>query len=223
MENSIKILEKNVLTFPALVSTIIITNDDQLYEGNQILLKIRDKQKEVNDVFDPMIKKAHEAHKEVLAQKKNFQAPLQQAERHLKSQIAPYLAEKERIRREAEERIRKEREKAEQEARAEEDRKLQAALEAEEDGRTDDAYEIIDTVRHAPAPTKTPIPEKTKLEGTSLRTIWRWEITEQDKIPREYLKVDDKKISAVVRALKKGALIPGIRVFSESTIASRRA
>jgi len=221
MGNDIKNLEKNVLTFPDIVKGIVIANDDQLYKGNQILLKIRDKQKEVNDVFDPMIKRAHEAHKEIIAQKKKFQVPLEEAEQYLKHQIAPYLAEKERIRREVEEKIRREREEAEKKARDEENRKLQEALEAEEEGRTEDAYKIIDEVKQKPSPAITPIPEKTKLEGTSLRTIWRWEMTDKDKIPREYLKVDEQKISAVVRALKGATRIPGIRVYSEDIVASR--
>jgi len=221
MGNDIKNLEKNVLTFPDIVKGIVIANDDQLYKGNQILLKIRDKQKEVNDVFDPMIKRAHEAHKEIIAQKKKFQVPLEEAEQYLKHQIAPYLAEKERIRREVEEKIRREREEAEKKARDEENRKLQEALEAEEEGRTEDAYKIIDEVKQKPSPAITPIPEKTKLEGTSLRTIWRWEMTDKDKIPREYLKVDEQKISAVVRALKGATRIPGIRAYSEDIVASR--
>jgi len=94
------------------------------YKGNQFLLLIKNKQKEINSVFDPMIQKAHEAYKEAISQKKKFENPLREAEGYL-NQIAPYLkAEKERIRREAELKAQREREEAERKAREEEERKL---------------------------------------------------------------------------------------------------
>lgn len=58
-----------------------------------------------------------------------------------------------------------------------------------------------------------------KIEGVTKRTIWKFEITDPTAIPREYLAIDEKKIGAVVRALKADASIPGVRVYAETSLA----
>ena len=219
--NNLQELEKKVLSLPEMAKEIVITNDDQLYKGNQFLLLIKNKQKEINSVFDPMIQKAHEAHKEALSQKKKFENPLREAEGYLKSQIAPYLAEKERIRREAELKAQREREEAERKAREEEERKLQEAIKAEEEGRIEEAEEILNEEVAEPILKEQIVPEKTKLEGTFLRRDWKWRASNMEDIPREYLKLDDIKINQVVRSLKEKAVIPGIEVYYEDNVTSR--
>lgn len=56
-------------------------------------------------------------------------------------------------------------------------------------------------------------------EGISKRTIWRFEITDEAALPREYLVPDEKRIGQVVRALKQDTKIPGVRVFAETIVA----
>lgn len=58
-----------------------------------------------------------------------------------------------------------------------------------------------------------------ELDGAQRRTVWKHRITDESKIPREYLCVDEKKIAAVVKALKSGTNIPGIEVYQDSIIA----
>lgn len=62
-----------------------------------------------------------------------------------------------------------------------------------------------------------------KAAGISSREVWKFAITDHASIPREYLIPDEKAIGGVVRALKGKTNIPGVRVFSEDTIASRSA
>ena len=59
--------------------------------------------------------------------------------------------------------------------------------------------------------------------GLSRREIWRYEVTNASIIPRQYWMLDHQKLGAVVRALKGGASIPGVRVWSEATVAARTA
>jgi len=219
--NNLQELEKKVLSLPEMAKEIVITNDDQLFKGNQFLLLIKNKQKEINSVFNPMIQKAHEAHKEAIAQKKKFENPLREAEDYLKSQIAPYLAEKERARREAELRAQREREEAERKAREEEERKLQEAIKAEEEGRIEEAEEILNEEAIEPALKEQIVPEKTKLQGTFLRRDWKWRISNFEDIPKEYLKLDEVKINQAVRSLKEKAAIPGIEIYYEDNVSSR--
>jgi len=219
--NNLQELEKRVLSLPEMAKKIVIKNDDQLFKGNQFLLLIKNKQKEINSVFDPMIQKAHEAHKEAISQKKRFENPLREAEQYLKGQIAPYLAEKERIRREAELKAQREREEAERKAREVEEKKLQEAIKAEEEGRLEDVEEILNEEAPEPELKEQIIPEKTKLEGTFLRRDWKWRVLNLHDIPREYLMLDTVKINQIVRQLKEQANIPGIKVYYEDNVTSR--
>ena len=62
-----------------------------------------------------------------------------------------------------------------------------------------------------------------KVSGMSIRDNWKFKITNEKLIPREYLKVDEVKIGQVVRALKSATNIPGVEVYNEGTVSGRRA
>jgi len=183
-------LKKKVSYLPEMAREIVITNDEQLVEANQFLLLIKNRQKEINNIFNPMIKKINEAHREAFATKRIFEIPARAAEQHIKSQIAPYLMEKENIRKEAELRAQREREEAEESTSEE-------------------------------APEEQIVPEKIKLEGTSLRKNWRWKIADLSEIPRSYMILNETLINKIVREEKNRTEIPGIEVYVEETISSR--
>jgi len=58
-----------------------------------------------------------------------------------------------------------------------------------------------------------------KIEGITPRTIWKFEITDEKLIPREYLLVDEKRIGQIVRAMKQDTVIPGVRAYAETSLA----
>lgn len=49
-----------------------------------------------------------------------------------------------------------------------------------------------------------------------VRVVKKWEIEDESKLPREFLKPDEKKIG---EAVKKGQEIPGVRVYTEEELA----
>ena len=59
------------------------------------------------------------------------------------------------------------------------------------------------------------------VKGLSSRTVYKFDLLDAEKLPREYLVPDLKKIGAVVRTLGEGANIPGVRIYSETQISSR--
>ena len=63
--------------------------------------------------------------------------------------------------------------------------------------------------------------EKPKLQGTSERTRYSFEIVDVNLIPRKYLVVDTAAIGRVVRALKDKTNIPGIKVKVVKDIVTR--
>lgn len=207
-------VEQKALSVPNQAKDIRIIDNNTLLTANTLLLAIKDIRKEIDLAFDPIIRKANDAHKEAIAQKKRAEAPLIEAENFIKPQIASYMNEQERIRREAEE-------KARQEAlKAEEERKLTEAVELEKEGFTEEAEAILNETTFIPPPI---IPKTTpKLQGTSIKQIWKFRVKNESLIPREYLTVDLVKIGGVVRALKDKANIPGIEVYPEASVASGR-
>lgn len=217
METSAQELEKRALSLPEKAKAIIVNDDWSLSRANKVLVYIKGIRKEISDFCDPNIDRLHKAHKEALAQKKKFEQPLIEAEGYIKTQIASYMAELERKRREAEEAARK----AEEERKRLEDEKLRLAIEAEEKGESQKAEEILN--EKIPETKPIPIIEKPKLEGVSIRKIPKWRVTDEKLIPREFMMIDSAKITNLVRATKGEIGIPGIEIYFEDSVASRYA
>lgn len=60
------------------------------------------------------------------------------------------------------------------------------------------------------------------LEGVTTRSTWKYSVEDLTAVPREYLTLDEKKIKAVVKAMKGDTAIPGIRVFEDGTVAVKK-
>jgi hypothetical protein len=219
MEQTPEIIEVNTLALSvpeqAKMITAITNNNDYVKAGN-ILLTIKDIRKKIEATFKPIKQKFDAAKKEVLDQEKAADRPLIEAENWIKPLISGYLVEQEKIRQAEERRLQ------ELARKEEEERRLLEAIEAEKNGQQDEAQAIIDAPVQAP-PVVVPkaVP---KVEGISMRENWRFRIVDEKKIPREFLKVDEVKIGAYVRAMKSAGNIPGVEIYNEATIgAGRRA
>lgn len=60
-----------------------------------------------------------------------------------------------------------------------------------------------------------------KVAGVAVTTPWTWEVIDESLVPREYLMLDRKKISAVVKAMKADTRIAGIHVRPETGLRVR--
>lgn len=209
--NDLKQIEINALRYPAQAEEMVITDNISLESANTFLISIKGMRMQINKAFDPIIKKAHDAHKEALATKKQFDRPLVEAESIIKPQISNYMAELARKQREAEGLAKK--------AEEERKRKLETAFKADDAGDAEKAEDILKDV--TPEAIKAEYTPQPKLEGTSIRKIWKWEVTDLNLIPRIYLQVDSSKIGAAVRSAKGETHISGIRVYSEDSVSIR--
>ena len=184
----------------------VITNADDYKHAGEWWKAGRDMMAAIDNAYDSIIAAAHKAHKEAVAKKKYFYEPVEQATKRVKRLMADYDAEQERIRKAEQLRL-------EAEARArEEERKLNEAIAvAATDPVQADAI-MEETIIVAPVilPKSTP-----KVEGMVYREIWKFEITDAGKIPRQFMTPDEKAIGGVVRSLKGQTNIPGVRVYSE--------
>lgn len=68
-----------------------VNDQDSLDYASHLLTTIKGLKKQVDQAFDPILKKAYEAHKEAVTQKKKFSAPLEEAEVSLKRKIGKFL------------------------------------------------------------------------------------------------------------------------------------
>ncbi len=198
----------------AQAESLTVATDQQFEEGGGFLRGLKAIRKEIANTFDPISKKLHEAHKEVVAQKKRHSEPVEKAERIVKKKIGGYLAEKERRRREDEEKLREVARKQEEERRQEE------ALALEKAGKKEEAEAVIEEPVEAPPIV---IPDTTpKVEGISKpREDWKCRVKDASKVPAEYMKVDEVKLGQVVRATKGTLKIPGVEIWSEPNFSVR--
>jgi hypothetical protein len=186
------------------------------------LQAIKALQAEADETFDPIIKRAHETHKEALAQKKHITDPLTQAEAVLKRSMASYVQDQERKRLEEERRLR---EQAELEAAQAREAEIE---EAEAHGATVEEVQAIaqSPLRVSPVITA---PVTTRVQGIISREVWKAEVTNLIALVKfvsanpqfiSLIQPNTAAINGLARSLRSTMNIPGVRVWSEANIAA---
>ena len=87
---------------------IQIANQSQFEEAKAFILKILAAKKRVGEWWDPVVKKAHEAHREATKARKAALAPLEEAEGFIRPKIANYLEKQRAILQHLDERLQEE-------------------------------------------------------------------------------------------------------------------
>jgi hypothetical protein len=208
---------KEVVTVEDQAKALKVIDSPSYVAAGELWKTIKGIRAKVAETFDSNIKKAHELHKGLVAEKKRHDAPLDEAERMVKQAMSRYDQEQERNRREEQARLEAIARKQEQE------RRLQEAIVAEEELRAQgatkeeaaqEAAAIIDEpVSVAPVvlPKATP-----KLAGGPVyRTIWKFRIINVNLIPRQYMVPDEKAIGGVIRSSQGKISIPGVTAYEE--------
>ena len=200
---------------------VVKTNEDNT-KATSFLKTLKEFQKAISLELRPAIEKAYELHRHLTSQEKRLLAPLEAAEKAIKTKVGSFLAAEEAKRQE-------EQRKATAIAEAAE-RKRKEALEAqakahEAAGRTEKAEER----RQLAAETFVPAPivesKVQRQEGVAAVQSWKFEVVDEGLIPREFLCVDEAGIGKIVRSFKNKEkverMIPGIRVWSETDVRVR--
>ncbi len=189
----------------ARANALTITNNDEYLAADQFAVGLKALEKEVDLGYDEHITAAFQAHKSLVAKKKKYAEPIEEARKIVKGKMIAWATEQEVIRQAEETRLRAEAQKsAETEA-------LARAAAMESAGQSEEAQAIIsEPVVAAPVRLAASVPKA----STTTRTVWDYEITDKSKIPADYLMVDNVKLGGVVRATKGAINIPGVRVFS---------
>jgi len=224
------------LTWPEQAAAIRVVDEQTYTMAGTMLRGVKGLMKEADNVFDPAVKKAHEAHKAIVAAKNAVVAPLREAETILKRGLADYTAEQERRRLEEERRLQLEadRKAAEERKRLEDERKAELAKAALEGAAKLNAV----AAQPAPPPPLAPVvrltPQTPKVSGVSTRTIWRAEVVDfaalvryvadhaaEDPNVLSFLTVNLTPLTGIARGSEGKAAIPGVTFRAETVVASR--
>ena len=200
--------EKNELDlFISKAKDTAINNQNDYENVIGLRRQLKEYKARLDKRYLPMKKKTHEAWKEVCDRINDYDKPIAEADKKLKLSMSDYTTRQERERRAEEDRIRREAEEKEK-ARIEEELKEVGYKEEEAKQEAEKIDLYVPEVK---------IEDKTKVEGVSYRTNYKYRIADVSKIPVAYMMPDEKKIGGVVRAMKENTNIPGIEIYTEKT------
>jgi len=205
-------LESKTTSLSIAVNNLIVSNDTQNQKAVELVKIVKSLQDEISNTFDPIVEKAHSAHKEAIKQRDSHIKPLKDHELKIKQLISSYLksvkVENERLARLQEEK-----------KKSLEDEALRL-IQSNHDGEINDndIDVVIDSlIDDASSIVTTPKPVY-KVPGISQVVSYNAVVIDELIIPREYLCVDLKKINKVVRAFSGKIQIPGIDIKEEINI-----
>lgn len=212
-------IEQQAMTTVEQARMIVVSSVPERTLAAEMGRAIASLDKEAEAFFGPMKKKAAEAHKEICAKENSVRKPLDDAKRYLSNQIGSFDLRLEQARRAEEARLQEEaiREAEEESKRLAAEQAIDDAIELEESGDVKGAEAVLAN----PSPVFVPVApvilpkQVVRTEGVSSAQTWKFRVIDANKIPREYLSIDEKAIGQVVRALKNKTNIPGIEVYAE--------
>lgn len=216
-------------SWPARARELQVVDDAACIRASEMLKGIKALRQTIADTFDPHIKRAFDAHRALVREKQDAEAPLAEAEAILKRALVAYDDEQERLRRE------RERELQAQARRDEEARRLNeaAALELEAKA-TDDVSLLYEAEELITAPIETPVvsvPKATpRVAGVTYRETWKAHPDVDVKAlaaavasgaaPVTLLMANLPALNQIARATKGTQPIPGVRFFAERGVAA---
>jgi hypothetical protein len=193
-EDQNKLESKNIIKRSTFLH---IDNNEKFKKATNFLFDLKKFIKKINENYRPLIKKANDAHKAIIATEKNQLSPFKEAEKIIKSKLLQYRIDQEKIKKNEEERIQRE---------LKQQMETELLQKAEETGNE----EFLNKEIVVPKVEVEVIP---KQKGLSFIEKWTFKITDRLIIPEQYKIIDMQKIKKVVQALKNETNIPGIEIY----------
>jgi hypothetical protein len=186
--------------------------------------------KRVKEFFDPDIENAHKTHKGLCAKKREALAPREDAIKVIDGMIGAFHLEQRRKREAREQEEEQKRLEAERVALAaqkeleaaqdETDRHIAAAkaADAEDQLKAAEDRQLQTHVLHDQ------VPATPKTKGVSVKTTYKWRVTDLKQVPRQYLRCEPNValLNATVKASKMATNIPGIEVYEAADVRTTR-
>lgn len=197
----------------------LVIKDQSTYEESASLLKtVKDMAKLVEESRKKITTPLDLAKKLVMDLFRIPSEELEKLEAGIKRNMISYTNEQERIRKESEEKLRKE--AAAKEA-AEKKWLEERAIKAEASGKTEKAEELRQQAQEVFVPAPTIAPTVQKVAGVSMKQNWKARVIDINKIPRNYMVVNESMLDKLAKATKGSLAIEGVEFYSEDVLASR--
>lgn len=162
-------LQQKALAIPEQAKMIVVSDRESMEIADNTINSIKSVIKEIDDWFEPIVKAAFDAHRALTAKRADTKKPLEEAARYLTTQIKSYQMEEKRR---AEEEAARMREAA---RKAEEERLLREAEEAERSGNKEEAEAILN--EEVSVPYVPPVMNVAKVDNRRYRIIPKGRIT----------------------------------------------
>ncbi|KJS85012.1 MAG: hypothetical protein JM58_09615 [Peptococcaceae bacterium BICA1-8] len=198
-----------------------IVNQEQFNAVGEELRRIKGVRKQVDDLFDTIIKKAHEAHKEAIGSKKKLTDPLDLAEKSFKKSMLAYQQEQERIARVEQERLRI---AAEEKARKEREKLEAKAMREIEKGNEEKAETLMEQAEELVPFITVVAPQFEKVSGISTKKTWKARVTNPEQVPAyingmEIRTINQSQLDKMAKMSSGTIKVPGVEFYQESTLA----
>lgn len=205
-----KDLKQELVTYDEKVSSIVVRTAEQYELAGGLLIGLQHLYKQIQDYWAEPKKRAHEAHKAICQKETDMLKPVEEKGKLLRSKVNEYLAEQDRIRRDAQ--AKADRERAEEERKMRE-KLLAQALKAEEKGKSEKAEELrtmAEEVFVAPVVVQGEVEKTTQTEAGSISQKRDLEVTVLDvlellkeivagTIPASVVTVSEAKLKQYVK------------------------
>lgn len=223
-------VKAEALTWPERAKAVHIVSDVTYTAAGELLMGIKALRDRIAETFDPHIKRAHDAHKALVKEKRDAEDPLVEAETIIKRALGAYNAEQERLRQAEQQRLQALAQKEE------EDRRIAAAAALETEGNAtgnqDLLYEAMELVEQpvVAAPVYVP-PSTPKVSGISHRDNWSARVTSVSSLIKfvaahpehqNLLLPNQTALNAMARAMKANMKIDGVQAFNAPIVAAGR-
>jgi hypothetical protein len=202
-----------------------VTTAEQYQTVGNELMRIKGMRKRLDEMFDPGIKAAHEAHKVAVANKKKYTDQLDQAESTIKRALLVYNQEQQRIAREKEAELRR---LAEEQAAREREKLLKQAVKAEEKGNDGKAEELFEQAENVIPLTPIVTPQVQKVEGIATRKTWKAVVDNPQLVPAyfngiELRSINQSALNKLASMSSGNVQVPGVRFVQEESFAAKAA
>lgn len=202
MQKTVVMIEKDTQTVFKKVNGVVVRNEKEMNEAGELLSQVKSRLKRVEEKRKEYVQPLNDQVKKINGDFKALAEPYVEMEKVLKGAIGSYVAEQQRLERE--------RVRAEEEARREEARKL---AEKEKISNRKALAQIEKPVEEV---VKTSV--KTDTAKVITKTVTKFEIVDESKVPDEYKVVSEQLVrKAVNSGVKK---IAGVRIYEETQVSA---
>ena len=212
-------IEKDITTVQTMATSIVITNNDGYREAGELLVTIKKVKKTIEDYFSPLKSAAHKSWKQICDRENEEIEKLDPAIKYLNTQMTTWNTEQEKLRKAEEDRLRQEAYKIEEEDR------LAAALQAEQEGCKEEAEAILSEPTFVPPPiVESFVP---KISGQTMATTWKHRVVSlqmlcnaiaEGKAPITCIQANDVFLGQQARAGKGAIKYKGVEFYPVSSM-----